>query len=187
MRFKIVKQYLEMTHPTDLRPARRGELALDVRKAEVICPELNRFLYTAVGGNWYWHERLSWTYREWLAYLDRPELETWTGLVGGNVAGYFELEGQPDGSVEIKYFGLLPQFLGRKFGGQLLTAAVEKAWARHPARVWLHTCTLDHAAAVGNYLARGFRPYREEVFVEDLPERPLGPWPGAERDRPPTG
>src|SRR5262249_54964763 len=109
MRFKITKQYLEMTNPTDLRPARAGALSLEVKIAEFVCPELNRFLYTAVGGNWYWLERLSWTYRQWLVYLDRLELETWTGLVGGNLAGYFELEAQADKSVEIKYFGLLPQ------------------------------------------------------------------------------
>jgi GNAT superfamily N-acetyltransferase len=186
MRFKIVKRYLEMTDPTHLRPAQPGAVPLDVRKAEVICPELNRFLYTAVGGDWYWLERLSWTYQQWLAYLDRAELETWTGLVGGNLAGYFELETQPESCVEIKYFGVLPQFIGRRVGGQLLTAAVERAWARQPARVWLHTCSLDHPAALANYLARGFRQYREEVFVKDLPERPLGPWPGAGRMPPST-
>jgi GNAT superfamily N-acetyltransferase len=180
MRFKIVKQFLEMTNPTDLRPARAAGPSLEVRKAEVVCPELNRFLYAAVGGNWYWLERLGWTYRQWLDYLERPELETWVGLVGGNPAGFFELEAQSDGSVEIKYFGLLPQFIGRGLGGQLLTAAVEKAWVRRPARVWLHTCSLDHPKAAANYLARGFRPYREEEYVKELSERPPGPWPGAE-------
>jgi hypothetical protein len=31
-------------------------------------------------------------------------------------------------------------------------------------RVWLHTCTLDHAAALPNYLRRGFVPFKTEVY-----------------------
>ena len=39
------------------------------------------------------------------------------------------------------------------------------AWALAPTRVWLHTCTLDAKAALPNYLARGFRPFKEERYV----------------------
>jgi hypothetical protein len=31
--------------------------------------------------------------------------------------------------------------------------------------VWLHTCTLDHPAALPNYLKRGFRSTRQEEYV----------------------
>jgi hypothetical protein len=31
--------------------------------------------------------------------------------------------------------------------------------------VWLHTCTLDDPAALPNYRARGFRPYKQETYV----------------------
>jgi GNAT superfamily N-acetyltransferase len=81
--------------------------------------------------------------------------------------------------VEIVYFGLLPRFVGRGLGGQLLTAAVQRAWQRTTVRVWLHTCTLDHPRAVANYLARGFRLYMEKTHVEELPEQSPGPWTGS--------
>jgi GNAT superfamily N-acetyltransferase len=84
-------------------------------------------------------------------------------------AGYFELRAHDDRSVEIGYFGLLPEFLGRGWGGYLLTRAAEAAWAMKPERVWLHTCTLDHPAALPNYLRRGFRPVRKEVYSTELP------------------
>jgi GNAT superfamily N-acetyltransferase len=183
---EIVTYYLEMTSPDELRPARAGGVPLEVRQAKLPCPELNRFLYTAVGGDWYWLDRLPWTHDTWIAYLDRPELETWVGYVEGTPAGYFELEARPGTGVEIAYFGLLPRFVGMGLGGRLLTAAVERAWRRTTARVWLHTCTLDHPQALANYQARGFRLYAEKRHSEELPERSPGPWPGARPVAPPS-
>jgi GNAT superfamily N-acetyltransferase len=168
-----------MIRPSELRPSSAAGAELVVRQARIACPEFSRFLYTAVGGNWYWIDRLDWTYRQWLDYLDRPELETWVGYVEGAPAGYFELERQAEGDVEIAYFGLLPQFIGRGLGGRLLTRAIERAWEWGAGRVWVHTCTLDGPAALSNYQARGFRIYKEEVTEADLPDRSPGPWPGA--------
>jgi len=42
----------------------------------------------------------------------------------------------------------------------LLTHGLEEAWRMGPSRVWLHTCTLDHPAALPNYLARGMTIYK---------------------------
>src|SRR6516165_9668733 len=53
MKTTVITYYLEMTDPAQHRRA-RAALELEVRRAEIICPELNRFLYTAVGGNWFW-------------------------------------------------------------------------------------------------------------------------------------
>src|SRR5262249_44198705 len=101
-----------MTDPKALRPARPTPGA-EIRRAEVPSPELNRFLYTAVGGDWYWIDRLPWTYERWLAYLDRPELETWVAYISGTPAGYVELETQANRNIEIAYFGILPRFVGK--------------------------------------------------------------------------
>lgn len=174
---QVTTYHLEMTSPAELRPSQGGE-ELEVRQARIPCPELNRFLYTAVGGEWYWLDRLHWSRDRWSAYLNREELETWVGYVQDTTAGYFELEKQAGASVEIAYFGLLPQFVGRGFGGRLLTSAVERAWRMDATRVWVHTCTLDGPNALSNYLARGFRQFREESAEIVVPDSPLGPWPG---------
>jgi ribosomal protein S18 acetylase RimI-like enzyme len=181
MKTKVTTYYLEMTDPAQLRPARRGDLELRLQRAEIPCPELNRFLYTAVGGDWYWIDRLGWTYDQWLEYLNRPELKTWIGYVSGTPAGYFELEMQPGADVEIAYFGLLTQFIGRGIGGELLAGAVDRAWAMGAGRVWVHTCSLDGPTALANYQARGFRIYKEEVAEVELPEETPGPWPGSKK------
>ena len=172
--------HLEMLSRSDLRPARRAAERLDLVRVEIPCPELNRFLYTAVGTDWWWYSRLPWPYARWLAYVDRSELETWVGYVSGTPAGYFELEEQAEGNVEVAYFGLLPRFVGKGLGGQLLTAAVSRAWELGARRVWVHTCDLDHPRALGNYQARGFRVFKVETRPEELPDTPLELWPGAE-------
>ena len=168
-----------MTDLAALRPSEARGPELVIQQARTPCPEFNRFLYTAVGGNWYWTDRLPWTYTQWLEYLERPELETWVGYVEGTPAGYFELEKQPEDQVEIAYFGLLPQFIGKGLGGHLLTRAIERAWEMGAARVWVHTCTLDGPTALANYQARGLRLYKEEVSETDLPDVPPGPWLGS--------
>jgi len=174
---------LEMTDRDQLRPAGAGGPGFQLIRAEIPCPELNRFLYTVVGADWWWYSRLPWDRVRWLAYLDRPDLETWIAYVSGTPAGYFELERQGGGDVELAYFGLLPGFIGKGLGGQLLTAAIARAWDMAARRVWVHTCDLDHPQALSNYQARGFRIFRTEQKMEALPDEPLQPWPGARGPR----
>jgi GNAT superfamily N-acetyltransferase len=170
---------LEMTDPAELRPAPRPDLDVTLVHARRASPELGRFLYTAVGGPWYWIDRLSWTYQRWLEWLARPGIETWVAHVDGTPAGYFQLDGTTEGSVELAYFGLMPDVVGRGLGGWLLTRALERAWALGPRRVWVHTCSLDGHWALANYRARGMRVFHVETATQVLPEQPPGPWPGA--------
>ncbi len=169
---------LEMRQPEQLRPARRVA-GLAVERAQEPVPELSRFFYTAVGGDWYWTDRLGWSYTDWQRWVGRDEYELWVGWWRGTPVGYLELEAQSGPQVEVAYFGLLPQFVGQGFGGHLLTAGVERAWARAPARVWVHTCSLDGPQAKRNYEARGFQVCKVETAEQELPEQPPGPWPGA--------
>lgn len=176
----VTTYFLEMTRREDLRPKRSPRGGLSFVEAKIPLPELNRFLYTAVGGDLFWVDRLGWTYEEWSRYLMREALATWILYVEGTPAGYCELENQPGGDVEIRSLGLIPRFVGEGLGGHLLTEGVERAWDRGAERVWLHTCSLDHPKALNNYLARGFREFRRETQEKDLPLSP-GPWPNAAR------
>ena len=173
----VTTWFLEQRDPSQLRRARVPEPAPDFVRAELPSPALNRFLYSSVGGNWHWIDRLSWSWERWMQWLDRPAVQTWVMYVSGTPAGYVELEKAGD-DVEIAYFGMAPQFIGRKLGGHLLSLGIEKAWAMDAKRVWVHTCSLDHPAALANYRARGMTLYREEIITKDVGETP-GPWPGA--------
>jgi len=177
--------YLEMHAPEALKPKPTSRSDVSVIRAQKPSPELNRFFYTAVGGDWYWLDRLPWTHADWMRYLDREELETWLVAVEGIPAGYFELERQPEDDVEIVYFGLLPAYTSAGFGGWALTQAVQRAWQMGARRVWVHTCDCDHPAALSNYVSRGFTVFKTETKEEDLPPRPIGPWPGSRASRAP--
>ena len=175
----VVTTYLEMRDARDLRRSGVPQPAPQFIRATEPLPELNRFLYTAVGGDWYWRDRLVWPYGRWMQWLDRAELETWVLHAGGTPAGYVELEMQPGDQVEIAYFGLIPRFIGRGLGGHLLTLGIERAWAMGARRVWVHTCTLDGPAALANYQARGMTIYDAKTHRVPPLGPPDGPWPGA--------
>lgn len=179
MSYALTTWYLEMTAPDQLRPARVPDPAPRIERAEIPLPELSRFLYTAVGGDWHWRDRLPWKHTQWLSWLDRIEVQTWMLSVQGTPAGYIELEKQAGDDVELAYFGLIPRFIGRGLGGHLLTVGIRQAWAMGARRVWVHTCTLDGPAALANYRARGLRAYREQTEDRIDPGPPDGPWPGA--------
>ncbi|MFI2779489.1 GNAT family N-acetyltransferase [Streptomyces sp. ALB3] len=178
--------YLEQTSPADLSPAAAPAGAVTVVRSETPLPEFSRFLYTAVGGDVRWTDRLSLTYAQWQEILERPGTETWVAYEKGTPAGFIELAPQEEGTVEVAYFGLIPAFRGRGIGGHLLSYGVARAWdlaERHPGRtptrrVWVHTCSDDGPHAMDNYLRRGFRLYDTRTEREPLADSP-GPWPGA--------
>ena len=165
----VVRTYLEMLSPADLRAAREPSDAPTLQRIEDCPVSFFRYLYTEVGRAYHWTDRLAWTDDQVRAHLADPSVTLWLLSSRAAPAGYFELRRHQDRSVEVAYFGLLPEFVGRGWGGHLLTLAVRSAWELEPERVWLHTCTLDHPAALPNYLKRGFRPVREEVYTTELP------------------
>ena len=155
----VTTTYLEMTSPAELRPKASADPRFVVR--EVLEPDwqFNRSLYLTVGEPWHWTDKRTWSDERWQAYVNSGALRTFVGELDSETAGYFELH-RAERAVEIAYFGLLPEFIGRGLGGALLTRALELAWKWDAARVWVHTCSLDHSAALANYEARGFRIFK---------------------------
>ncbi len=142
------------------RPCKTSEL--EVRECVVKQPRFNRFLYEYVGGDWRWIDRLVWPAQQWHDYAANDNLRTFIAYRQGSIAGYYELQSQAGGSVEIRIFGLTPEFVGRGYGGTLLDSAVQNAFAWGAQRVWLHTCTYDHPNALNNYLKSGFKIFKIE-------------------------
>jgi ribosomal protein S18 acetylase RimI-like enzyme len=160
------RTYLEMRSPRDLRAAAAPFEGVRIERVTARAPSFWRYLYTEVGGAYHWIDRLPWTDDDIVRYLCDPAIQLWVMTAGGAPAGYFELRTVADDSVEIAYFGLLPDFIGCGLGKYLLTVAAEHAWALGPSRVWLHTSTLDHPSALSNYRARGFTIFKSEEYDE---------------------
>jgi GNAT superfamily N-acetyltransferase len=179
--------YLEQTSRAEPRPTKALDVSVQIVRAELPSPELSRFLYTAVGGDLFWVDRLPWTWQQWYDWLTQHGVETWVAWIRGTPAGYAELHGQSAGQVELTSFGLLPSFTGQGLGGHLLTFVLDHAWTiaqRWPGqqpttRIWLHTCSQDSPSALPTYQSHGLCVYRTQPQTVHLPAKPVGPWPGA--------
>jgi GNAT superfamily N-acetyltransferase len=137
-----------------------------------------RALFTSVGGPWGWAGRLLLGDDELAAIVGDDRIEIWRLEVESDVAGFVELDRRVPGEVEIVYFGLTPEFIGRGLGGFLLRWAINHAWttpdldpgAARMRRLWLHTCDYDHPAALSVYVKAGFRVYCEHAGLEAYPQ-----------------
>jgi GNAT superfamily N-acetyltransferase len=149
------------SHPRRVVPPPRESLTV----LHVARPSLAyyRFLYDAVGRDWEWTSRKRLSDDALAAVIHDPLDEVYVLFVAGVPAGFVELDRRAEGEIEIVHFGLMPEFIGQGLGKWLLRWALDKAWGYGPRRLWLHTDTKDHPAALPNYLKAGFAIYREEV------------------------
>ena len=167
----MVVTSLELTDVADIVPARDVDGADVVTDHDDMAATSARY-YRTVGADWYWVDRADWTAAQWQQWVDRPGHQLLELRYQGSSAGYAELDPQDDGSVEVAYFGLLPEFIGRGLGGWLLERALRTAMSIPGAsRVWVHTCTLDGPTALANYRARGMRDFATSVEWRDTSGR----------------
>ena len=151
--------YLEMKgRPVLPRiPAPPAKLALI--RTENCTVSFYRYLYETVGTPWLWYERRLLDDEALAAQITKDTTEIFALYVGGVPAGYFELDAADPRETELAYFGLIPEFIGRKLGPFLLQAAIDRAWTRPIDRLWVHTRTFDHPRALGYYQQAGFEVY----------------------------
>lgn len=167
---EVIRTYLELTERDRFVPALGEFPDLVLERLAQPAPALYRHCYQTTGAAWHWTDRWDWTDVEIAAHLEHPEVTLVVARHARDIVGWYELRRVPDdGSVEIAYFGLFPHAIGRGLGKHLLSCAVRDAWDLGATRVWLHTCTLDHPAALPNYRARGFVPYLTERYEVDSP------------------
>ncbi len=159
----VTTYYLEMKTPDQLNEKTHVN-GLDIVEAKLDEFRFNKFLYQLVGEQWQWTDKISLSDETWKSYVENPNLRTWVAYYDGAIAGYFELKTAESGDTEIAYFGLAPNFIGKGFGGYLLSQAILNAWKiEGTQRVCVNTCSLDHPSALANYKARGLTLYRETV------------------------
>jgi len=165
---RVTRTYLQLSAPGQFRAAFGVFLDVAVEHVPAPAPALYRACYRTIGAQYHWRDRWDWTDEEIRSHLADPGITLHVATRAGALAGYYELRRvADDASVEVAYFGLAPEEVGRGLGKHLLSCAVRDAWALQPARVWLHTCTLDHPNALPNYVARGFVPYKTEAYDVD--------------------
>ncbi|MBF2761424.1 MAG: GNAT family N-acetyltransferase [Ectothiorhodospiraceae bacterium AqS1] len=177
--------WLEMLDPSQRIPPARatsesgGDIEFMTLRALDPPVSFYRYLYNTVGAKWYWYERRELTDDALEDIIRDPLVEILVPYCRGVPAGYVELDCRCEKEVKIAYFGLIPEFIGKGIGPSLLDRAIRSAFAGNdrrskPERLWLHTCTLDHPAALSVYLRAGFSicGRKEALINKDLLDTP---------------
>jgi GNAT superfamily N-acetyltransferase len=158
--------YLEMLAPPATAVMAPPIVGTRIERRHAPTVAAYRFLYNGVGRAYTWVDRNLMPDDELLRIVADELVEIDVLYVGEETAGYVELDRRTAGQIELAYFGLFPDFVGRGLGKYLLSWAVARAWSFKPRRVWVHTCDLDHAAALPNYLKAGFSIYDEKIVEQ---------------------
>ena len=159
--------YLEMLAPSH-RPVEAARDGLTVFHVESPTVPFYRFLYQTVGEEFSWLSRRKLSDEALAAIIGDPRDELHVLHVDGTPAGYAELDRRQADEIELVQFGLMPDFIGQGLGKWFLQWTIDKAWSYEPKRFWLHTCTLDHPAALPNYLKAGFVLFKQETIQREL-------------------
>jgi GNAT superfamily N-acetyltransferase len=126
---------------------------------------INKFFYRQIGIDHFWRDRLLWPDKEWQRYVDNTNLQTGIMKLDGEMIGFYEQELHKEkNEIELIQMGVLKEHQGKKFGSLLLEHIISEAFDMEVERIWVHTCSLDHKYALGNYLSKGFKVFKEETI-----------------------
>ena len=137
-----------------------------VRQPDV---EWYRDLYFRIGSDWLWTSRLEMASERLCAVIHDEKVDVLALDHDGLAVGLIELDFRVEKQCELAFFGLTPQMVGKGHGRHMMNHAISQAWSRTISRFWVHTCTLDHPAALSFYLRSGFEVYERRVEVADDP------------------
>ncbi|MEM9013560.1 MAG: GNAT family N-acetyltransferase [Pseudomonadota bacterium] len=171
----VTVTYLEQTNRPAFppKPSPKGKIA--ILQAIEIPIHYYRYLYRLVGDSCNWVSRRRMSDQDLKDVIHHPDVEIYILYANGAPAGFGEIDRRNDAFHEIKFFGLAPEFQGRRLGGFFLSNIIDIAWAKDPQKVRLETCTLDHPAALPLYQKYGFDVYDRRDGVVELMDQPPTP------------
>ncbi|MCB1486146.1 MAG: GNAT family N-acetyltransferase [Bauldia sp.] len=163
-----VVTYLELTErPAPTPPADTG--GYDIHKVDHPSPDWYRAIISRIGAEWLWVHIPLMPQPELEALMRNPDVEIHALERDGETLGVAELDRRQPGEVEIVMFGVVPEAVGSGAAHRLMQGVLDAAFRPDTRRVWLHTCTNDHPAALRFYQRAGFRPYKFAIEVMDDP------------------
>ena len=156
-----VVTYLEMRERPEIAPP---SSTLDLLRLTNPSPDRYRQLFRLVGTPWLWFSRLTLEDDKLAAIIQHPQVELFAVQDGnGRDVGMLELDFREAGECELAFVGLIPELSGLGHGKWLLEEALRRAWRDGVSRVHVHTCTLDHPAALSAYRRAGFTPLKRAL------------------------
>ena len=125
---KVERYYLEINSLQNLKIVDSPNQKLLLEKVDPPNIEINKFFYKNIGKNHRWIDRLVWDNLKWTSYLNNKNVHTYVLKLDKEFVGYFEvISDQSTNSSEIAYFGILDNYIEKKFGGFMLSEAIKNA------------------------------------------------------------
>ncbi len=161
---EVKRNYLEISSINDLKEGNKPSEDYSLNLIDPINFQLNKFFYKNIGKKHKWVDRLIWNEQRWIDYVSSEKVKTYVLKNKDDLVGFFELIYHFEKKeVEIAYFGILEEYQNKNLGSFLLSEAIKKSFDENINRVWLHTCSLDHKNALGNYISRGMKIFKSEI------------------------
>ena len=166
---RVDRKYLEIDSPDEINLSDKPQNSCKIEIKNPPDFQINKFFYKQIGKSYRWIDRLIWSDTQWMNYTNNSNLETYIMSENDELIGFFELLFHPETkNCEVAYFGILHQYIGKKYGSYLLSEALKLGFRNNTKKVWLHTCSLDHKHALKNYLGRGMKVFKSETINLDL-------------------
>jgi GNAT superfamily N-acetyltransferase len=146
-----VVTFLEMNARPAIAPVPQSPLSME--RWNEVDPERYRALFRRVGSRWLWFSRLAMSDKDLLARAGEVHEVRDSE---GRSAGMIELDFRSAGECRIVFLGLVPEYAGQGHGRWLFAQTMARAWLPGIEQVNVHTCSLDHPAALPSYLRAGF-------------------------------
>ena len=159
---KIERYYLEINSLEDLKTKAVQSEGFSIKEEDKNNFALNKFFYKQIGKKHEWVDRLIWQDKNWIDYVSNENLKTLILRKEKDIVGYFELLFD-NNECEIAYLGILEEYIGKGYGGFLLSEAIRLGFT-YSRRIWVHTCSLDHPNALENYKSRGMKIFKTEIL-----------------------
>jgi len=150
---------LEMTSLPRALPSLQTKSSLAIMQVPQIPLAFYRFLYGEVGKSHYWFLRSHLNDKELGEIVHNKNINISVLYCDGAPAGFAEFDNKNHPEyVELVYFGLCPDFIGRGLGIWFLGQIINSAWQLNPDKIVVSTDTLDHTNALPTYQKLGFTP-----------------------------
>ncbi len=149
---------------TVVEPPCNGLTIMPVKKPTI---DFYRFLYNTVGRNFSWFDRKLMNDSELKSIIHSENTYIFVLYKDGNPAGFAEFN-YTSKEIELVYFGIMEEFHGMKLSNYFLSITINQMREYDHTRIWLHTCELDHPAAVYIYEKAGFVKFKEEIHQQKI-------------------
>ena len=113
MKINVERSFLEINSEKDLNSSKSPGPNFKIIQLDPPDFELNKFFYKQIGRKHRWIDRLVWSDKKWIDYVESPIVKTFILKDNNNLAGYYEtIKDLVNNHSEIAYFGILEEYFG---------------------------------------------------------------------------